>query len=433
MFDVPKFKTSNVQHPNKISSRNMIVRARILLPISQPPIEDGAIKISGNRIEAVGRWRDLKSNGGEVFDCGDSIVLPGLINAHCHLDYTDMAGMISPPKSFSSWIKSLLAIKAAWSYSEYAQSWLNGAKMLLRTGTTTVADIEAVPELLPEVWSATPLRVHSLLELTNVKSRRNPAEIIFEATQKINSLQHSKCLAGLSPHALYSTSPDLLKQSARIAREKNWLVSTHVAESEEEFEMFEKNRGPLFDWLKTQRDMSDTGISPVEQLARLGMLSENFLAVHANYISKHDAGLLAKNHCSVVHCPRSHDFFGHKKFPWKMLCDAGVNICLGTDSLATTEKSEKKMELNLFSEMQTFAKNNSNIAPEEILKMATINAARAMNLCGKVGELSVGGFAHLIAIPFTRNSDLYESVAQNRSEPSSTMIDGLWVDKPALN
>ena len=405
----------------------MIVRAKIVLPISQPPIREGAILISGNRIAAVGSWNDLKSSGGEVVDLGDVIILPGLINAHCHLDYTDMAGMIAPPKSFSGWIKELLAIKATWSYSEYAQSWINGAKMLARTGTTTVADIEAVPELLPEVWSATPLRVVSLLELTNVKSRLSATKMVHETTQKIESLHDAKCSAGLSPHALYSTSPELLKRSAEIAREKKWLISTHVAESAEEAEMFEHRRGALFDWLKTQRDMSDLGVSPVELLHRQEMLGENFLAVHANYISNRDAALLGKNGCSVVHCPRSHDYFGHKKFPQKILSAARVNISLGTDSLvSTTSKSKKKLELNLFSEMQSFAKTNPDVSPETILRMATVNGARALNMAGRIGELSAGSFADLIALPFSKSANPYESVVQNAAGILALMIDGTW-------
>ena len=100
--------------------------------------------------------------------------MPGLVNAHCHLDYTDMAGQPAP-KQFPDWIKGLLARKAAASYADYAQAWLRGAAMLLRTGVTTVGDIEAVPELLPDVWSSTPLRVGSFLEMTCVRSRRDPA------------------------------------------------------------------------------------------------------------------------------------------------------------------------------------------------------------------------------------------------------------------
>ncbi|MEO6183892.1 MAG: amidohydrolase family protein [Verrucomicrobiota bacterium] len=407
----------------------MIVRARVILPLCQPPIENGAVVIAGKCIVAVGHWRDLKSHGGEVFDLGDSIVLPGLINAHCHLDYTDMAGMIPPRKSFSSWIKALLALKAAWSYSEYAQSWINGAKMLLRTGTTTVADIEAVPELLPEVWSATPLRIGSLLELTGVKSRRSPKELLNGAAQKIESLHDTKSFAGLSPHALYSTSPELLQRCGKIGRIKNWLLSTHVAESQEEDEMFVHSRGALFNWLKTQRDMSDCGkFSPVEQLARYQLLSDKFLAVHANYISENDAALLSQSQSSVVHCPRSHEYFGHRKFPYERLTKAGVNICLGTDSLASVaKKPHQTIELNMFAEMQSFAKQNPAVSAQTILQMATQNGAAALGMNQHIGRVSPRYRADLIALPFAgKFSEAYEATLHHPDTVSASMVEGQW-------
>src|SRR5450631_4806018 len=108
----------------------MILRARTVLPVSQPPIENGAVVISGNRIREVGAWPELSSSDKTVFDLGDVILLPGLINAHCHLDYTDMAGELPPPKTFIDWIPLIMVAKSAWTYSDYASSWLNGAKML---------------------------------------------------------------------------------------------------------------------------------------------------------------------------------------------------------------------------------------------------------------------------------------------------------------
>jgi cytosine/adenosine deaminase-related metal-dependent hydrolase len=152
----------------------MILRARTILPVSRPPVENGAVLVSGNRIRAVGPWSDLQSESGEqVFDLGEVILLPGLVNAHCHLDYTDMGGELPAPRTFTDWIPLITAAKTAWSYSNYAHSWLRGAHMLLRHGTTTVADIEAMPDLLPEVWDATPLRVFSFLEMTGIRARRN--------------------------------------------------------------------------------------------------------------------------------------------------------------------------------------------------------------------------------------------------------------------
>ena len=129
----------------------MILRARIVWPVSRPAIEDGAVVISGNRIEALGSWPEIKAHSAQrPVDLGAAILLPGLINAHCHLDYTGMTGLPAP-RQFPDWLKALFALKAAAGYTDYAHAWLTGAAMLARTGCTTVADIEAVPELLPEV------------------------------------------------------------------------------------------------------------------------------------------------------------------------------------------------------------------------------------------------------------------------------------------
>ena len=120
----------------------MILRARTLLCLNRPPMDDGAVAVSGNRIRAVGAWRDLQSvSRRRVVDLGAVILMPGLINAHCHLDYTDMAGKLPPPKTFLDWIGLITAEKSGWGYSDYAQSWLNGAHMLLKSGVTTVADV----------------------------------------------------------------------------------------------------------------------------------------------------------------------------------------------------------------------------------------------------------------------------------------------------
>src|SRR6185437_11598643 len=218
------------------------------------------------------------------------------------------AGMVPPQKSFTDWIQLMLATKAGWTYTEYAESWLNGAHMLKRTGTTTVADFEAVPELLPDVWSSTPLRVISLLEMTGVKSRREPRVILQENVDRVATLPSGRCRPGLGPHAPYSTAPELLRLTAEAARERHWPLSIHASESLQEFEMFTQGTGIMFDWLlRNKRDMSDCGErSPLQQLNRLGVLSENCLAVHVNYLAEGDAKLLAATKTSVAHCPRSH-------------------------------------------------------------------------------------------------------------------------------
>jgi cytosine/adenosine deaminase-related metal-dependent hydrolase len=412
-----------------------VLRARCVLPVSQPPIENGAIGISGNRIVAVGRWADFpKTNNGGVLDLGESILMPGLVNAHCHLDYTAMAGQLTPPRSFVDWLKLITASKGDWIYSHFAESWLRGATMLLRTGTTTVGDIEMIHELLPEAWSATPLRVFSFLEMTGVKSRRPPAEIISEALKKIDSLPRGRCQMGFSPHAPYSTTPALLELAAETARKHKLRLTIHVAESAEEFEMFRHGRGNMFDWLaKSGRDMSDCGQrSPVQHLEEHGLLGKNLLAVHVNYLAPGDAALLGQRQVSVVHCPRSHAYFKHRSFPFAELAGCGINICLGTDSLASLHKPRKQvLELNLFDEMREFAALHKSLAPETIVEMATVNGAIALGMKNQIGELASKAFADLIAIPYAgKLADANAAVIHHRGNVAASMINGKWAIEP---
>jgi len=414
----------------------MLLRAKLVLPLTAPPIEDGAVLIVGNKIRTVSAWKDLRPHRREkTLDLGDVILLPGLVNAHCHLDYTDMAGEISPPKTFTDWIAAITAHKSGWSYSDYARSWLRGAHQLLKSGTTTVADIECMPDLLPEVWDATPLRIFSFLEMTGIKTRRAPKDILREAVETMDSLKHPRHRAALSPHAPYSTLPELLRLTARTAQKRKWRVSIHVAESVQEFDMFAHARGAMHDWLKrNERDNSDCGLgSPVAHLARNRLLGENVLAIHVNCLARGDATLLAKNRTHVVHCPRSHDYFKHPKFERERLAHAGVNLCLGTDSLATVRKTGKqKPELDLFAEMRALADRDKSISPEDILPMATVNSARALGLGGKIGQLSANASADLIAIPGAgRLAKIYETLLAHTGNVSASLIEGRWAIPPS--
>jgi cytosine/adenosine deaminase-related metal-dependent hydrolase len=228
--------------------------------------------------------------------------------------------------------------------------------------------------------------------------------------------------------------PELLRPAAETARQRGWLLSTHVAESVEEFEMFQNARGVMFDWLaRNQRDQSDCGLgSPVAHLARDGMLGENLTAIHANMLAPGDAELLGQHRVHVVHCPRSHDYFSHPPFPRRQLAAAGVNLCLGTDSLATVRKiKHQKLELNLFEEMRRLAAADKTVSPVEILRMATINGAKALGMAGQIGELSENAFADLIAIPFAgKNADIYDALLHHASTVSASMIDGQWAIAP---
>ena len=427
--------TASLNSQRSAINHQLLLRARVVLPVSQPPIGDGAVLVSGRRISAVGRWRDLSAGScAKVLDLGEAVLMPGLVNAHCHLDYTDMAGQLPPPKVFSDWLKLITETKAGWNYSDYAESWQNGARMLIRTGTTSVADIEAVPQLLPQVWRETPLRVFSFLEMIGIKGPRQPQAILQEAVERIDALKGFRGRPGLSPHAPYSTVPKLLRLSAQTARRRQWRLTTHLAESAMEFEMFARGRGEMFDWLqRSGRDMSDCGLrSPVQHLEKCGALSERLLAAHVNYLGRHDASLLAKRRVHVIHCPRCHFYFHHDPFPLRRLAKARVNVCLGTDSLASVYKARRQtVELSLFEEMRTLAKNEPSLSARKIVRMATLNGARALGLDGQIGELVAGALADLVVLPFAgKTRDIYNGVLHHPGHVTASMIDGRWAIAP---
>ncbi len=412
----------------------MILRARIVAPISQPPIENGAVLISGDRLLAVDGWPAMAAHAGtEVVDLGEVVLMPGWINSHCHLDYTDMAGQIAPLKSFADWLKAITSLKSTWPMTDYRNSWLHGAQMLLQTGTTTVANMEAMPGMLPIVVPQTPLRLFSFLELIGIKNEPPPPNLLTQMIDPLMAAPVQPQWLGLSPHAPYSTTPELLEYSAQYARQKRWRLTTHVAESEQEFNMFMYGQGPMFDWLKTQRNVADCGHgSPIQHLASLGILGRDFLAVHVNYLWHEDTQLLKENGVSVVHCPRSHAYFAHQGFRHNVLQAAGVNLCLGTDSLVSVKLQRgQPLELNMFAELQTFAAATSIVSPESIVRMATINGALALGLSGQVGELSPGAWADLIAVPFKGNvADVYEGIIHHSGPVTASMIGGQWAIVP---
>ena len=162
------------------------------------------------------------------------------------------------------------------------------------------------------------------------------------------------------------------------------------------------------------------------------MLGANFLAVHVNCLAPGDTRLLAQSKSSVVHCPRSHTFFGHPKFPFKDLTSAGVAVSLGTDSLASIEgRGSKPPKLNMFSEMRAFARKNPGTPAGTILRLATLNGAQALGLAGRLGEISPGAFADLITIPCREKlADVLEAALHHRGEVTASMVNGAWAIVP---
>jgi cytosine/adenosine deaminase-related metal-dependent hydrolase len=401
----------------------MLLRARIVLPITQPPIADGFVRLAGNRITEVGAWVDLADSSGAE-DLGEVILMPGLVNAHCHLDYTDFIGAIPPQKSFTDWINALVDLKRDVNDAAHCQSWLRGAQQSLRHGVTTLGNIETRWNHLPELWRQTPLRFVSFLELIVLQAESDSRKALAEAMDWARANPPPRGSLGVSPHAPYTTKCDLLEACAKMPE---LPIAIHIAESAEEDEMFRCGTGALHARMaEAGRDMGDCGNhSPLLQVTASGVLNKNVLIIHGNYLDDADVQAVALCGASLVHCPRSHRYFGHAAFRFSKLESAGVNLCLGTDSLATMREPEAK--LDLFSEMQLFREHHPGLPSEQLMQMATTHPAAALSLEGRVGEIGAGAFADFVAIPFSGSIEsAATAVVEHSGEVQRVMIYGQW-------
>jgi cytosine/adenosine deaminase-related metal-dependent hydrolase len=392
----------------------MIIRARAVVTMDGPPIENGAVAVSRNRIIDVGKFPEISArhSGQTLVDLGEQALLPGLINAHCHLDYTCLHGKIPPKKSFADWIRAINAEKARLSEQDYLTSIAEGFAEAKRFGTTTIANLTAFPELIPQV--ASPIRTWWFAELIDVRSPERVNELVDRAVESLKPAANW----GLAPHAPFTASKDLYRRCGEVARRENVLLTTHLAESREEMSMFRDSAGPLYDFMKEiGRDMSDCGDqTPLDHFLRTMRDSSTalhsarndtgWIVAHLNELAKSDFELLeaSRGRLHVVHSPRSHDYFAHSAFAFERLRDLGFNICLGTDSLASNEN------LNLFAEMRAFRRGEAAVSPKETLEMVTVNGGRALGRPQILGRIRANYFADLIAIPCSGIADVFEEI-----------------------
>jgi aminodeoxyfutalosine deaminase len=396
----------------------MIVRARTVVTMDGAPIENGAVVVSANRIVDVGKFDDIRTrNAGEIVDLGEQALLPGLINAHCHLDYTGLRGRIPPQKSFADWIRAINAEKARFSPKDYVGSINDGFDEAKRFGTTTIANLTAFPELIPKI--SEPIRTWWFAELIDVRSPERADELVDLAIESLKSAQNW----GLAPHALFTASKDLYRRCEEIARRENILLTTHLAESRDEMEMFHYGKGRLYEFLKgIGRPMNDCeNQTPLELF--LGTTDDralaNWFVAHLNELTESDFDSLerSKRQFHVIHSPRSHHYFGHSRFPFKRLRALRFNVCLGTDSLASNKN------LSLFAEMRAFQRSESGISPGEILKMVMVNPAMALHQQNRLGRIRPGFHADLIAIPCSGGRDVFDEIIAF-TEPVDWMLLG---------
>jgi 5-methylthioadenosine/S-adenosylhomocysteine deaminase len=392
-----------------------------VVPVSAPPLADGGLWVKDGVIGAVGPAAELRArfpdDAAEVFP--GCALLPGLVNAHTHLEYSAFRGF-ARPGGFGAWMLRLLLARRKLSPADYEAAAVWGAHECLRSGVTSVADCSYEGRAVARAAGAAGLRARVYQEVFGVDDAALP-DVMEGLERRLDRLRAEAgplLEVGVSPHAPYTVSARLYREAARFARRAGLRLATHLAESPAEVEMLARGGGAIARAYRLARvgggGWAPPGVSPVRYVAQAGALGPTTLAVHAVQVDGDDIALLAASGAAVAHCPRSNLRLRCGAAPVAALRREGVTVALGTDSLASNE------DLDLFAEMRAALAVSGGRRPgpaaaggtqpagpgaaglpltsTEVLRMATLDGARALGWDHLVGSLEVGKQADIIAV-----------------------------------
>jgi aminodeoxyfutalosine deaminase len=373
-------------------------RAAWLLPISQPPIRDAWLRTDRGRIVAFGHSRPGDFTASDEIDLGNVAVLPGLVNAHTHLELSWMRGQVQETDDFSEWIRTIIRLKGkAAGHSEQVALAIDDAVREARAlGTALIGDITNT------LATSRPLREHGMAgvvfhELLGFRSE-DARGLIEEATTRLGKEAASDLLRHtLAPHAPYSVSPALFGL-IREALERDPFArsSVHLGESTAEVEFLAHGTGPWRTGLERMGKWDPSWVpprcNPVEYLERMGFLDDRVLVVHGVQLGGDELNRLAERGATLVTCPRGNVRTGAGHPPIEEFFDSGVRVAIGTDSLASVP------DLNVFSELAEMRRLAPALPPRALLESATVNGARALGFEADFGTIDSGKRDALVAV-----------------------------------
>ncbi len=415
--------------------------ARYVFPVAGEPIPNGTVTIAGDRIVDVGRLdgragRDHRSrlyDGGPVEDLGNAAILPGLVNAHTHLEFSGLAEPLGQPGiAIADWLR--LVIEGFRQERHGSQSPVRrGLKESLRLGTTSLGEI-AQPTWSSEPFERSPIGATVFLELiAPTPERVDP--LLATAPRHVDAGDGTRrWLPGLSPHAPYTVLPRLLDAAIALSRTSRVPLAFHLAESREELELLRSGTGPLRDYFETlgtcDPALFTPGSRPLDYLRKLAE-ADRVLVIHGNYLDADEIALLAEHaeRMAVVYCPRTHAHFGHQPYPLARMLAAGVTVALGTDSRASAP------DLSVLAEMRCVAQRHPEVPGDVVLRLGTLNAAAALGRAGEVGSLEPGKFADLavVALPEHDAADPHELLFDSSHPVVATICHGANVGRRPIS
>lgn len=384
-----------------------ILSAEFILPISQSPIENGAIAIEKDKIIAVGKKKDLikKFPKAAAEDFVDSAIMPGLINCHSHLEITAMRGFLDRfDDDFFSWLITLTKTRDEKLTAEDIEtSAMLGAFEGVKAGVTCFGDIGRLGFAGFKALKENGLR-GILFQETEFSPSNETAEADFEKLKekflRLKENQTNRVQIGLSPHAPYTVSRKLFEKITEYTLRENIKITIHAAESEQEKNLMQNGVGFFAKLYQEQRiNWESPRCSTIEYLERIGVLRAKPLFAHCVKVSENDIRLIAESKSKIAHCPKSNAKFGHGVAPLEKFLSKNIAVGFGSDSMASNNICDILEEARFAALLaRTLEEKKRFIHAEEIIKTATEGGAKALGLEKEIGTLEAGKQADLIVI-----------------------------------
>lgn len=416
----------------------MLLTARYVIPVSSDHIEHGAVLVRGDEIVDVGEAERLRTQYPEepVHDFGLAAIMPGFIDLHTHLEYSVMRGLVDD-LPYARWKLQVMGLEQRLDRADWQESAQLGALEALQSGITTIADITGSGASADAV-TASGLRA---LVFREVSTMDKPAidGVMARAIEDIESWQladGSRIKIGIAPHGPYSCHPQLFRRVADYACESGRPVAMHLAGSREEYDFVKYGSSRLaVDFREEFEEHAPawlpTGVSPVQYVLQWGLFDvPQLLAVHLTQVDDSDIEVLASHDVAVAFCPRCNAKLSMGLAPLRKFLNAGMRVGIGTDSPAASNSMDMFEEMRVGLLLQRSIQDTW-LPARDFVRLATLDAARALKMDSSIGSLDVGKQADIIAIDLSKSHQIpthypYGTVihTSNQEDVLFTMVAG---------
>jgi len=373
-----------------------LIKARWIFPVATPPIAHGAMEVCEGRIAAIyHRAPDAAE------DLGDVAVVPGFINAHTHLEFSDLAEPLTPSQPFPAWLRNLMAYRRE--RGDAGSAIRRGLDECRRQGTVAFGEI--VTQNWPGENPAEAGEGVLFRELIGLPSEGLESQL--EIAAQFLEDDRSGAVRGLSPHAPYSVHPRLFEGAIALAAARQAPITMHLAETQAELQLLRDGTGELVEFLSGLGVWRDGVLPrkrrPLDYLRAMDRLNRVVIA-HGNYLDDEEIEFVASHDkIAVAYCPRTHAFFGHTEHPWRMLIERGALVAIGTDGRGSNP------DLGIWNELLFLAGRYPEFDQALLLQLGTLDGARALGLEAEFGTLEKGKNARaaIISLGTTDTGDPY--------------------------